>query len=463
MSMRILYIGAGYVGACSAAVTADSGHDVLVYDTDEKKIGMLSSGDHAKIEARLFEKGLADILTRNKDRIAFTADYGAVRHFLDKCDAIFLCLPTPELGESGESDLCFFNAAVEKLAQAMARRNRGRQSKYIVVVIKSTVPIAAADATVKIFAKAGAVNFGVAGNPEFLVAGKAVGDSLKPSRVVIGAWHERDFKIMRKVYQRFYDSASVQYIEVNPKEAAAGKLLANYYLYNKLMQCFDAAGRVSESFSDIKFENLKKILTGDQRLGAGDWGFYNSLYCGGSCFIKDSRSLAHQLRAAGQNTALIDSVDKANKRQLKIFLARAEKEAGFNWQGKSVAILGLAFKRDTNDARHSPAAEIIKFLRSKVKKFFLYDPAAMPNFQSLYPREPKAIYASSELAAVGRAEALIIATDWPVFHGLADYLLAQKKHPLIMDGRRLLQNRYDDLQRAGFNIIAVGSPFFKAI
>src|SRR3989338_5203808 len=149
--MNILYIGSGFVGACSAAVAADSGHTTLVFDVDEKKIAMLGSGDRDTIETCLFEKGLGDLLVRNKERISFTKDYTEVEHLLDTCDVIFLCLPTPEIDETGESDLSFYNAAAEKLAQSLVKRNSpssaasgdklGTQEKYIVIVNKSTVPI----------------------------------------------------------------------------------------------------------------------------------------------------------------------------------------------------------------------------------------------------------------------------------------------------------------------------------
>ncbi|KKS00006.1 MAG: UDP-glucose/GDP-mannose dehydrogenase [Candidatus Magasanikbacteria bacterium GW2011_GWC2_41_17] len=117
--MKLLYIGSGFVGACSAAVSADSGHEVLVFDVDERKIKLLSSGDRDTIQSCLFEDGLGDLLIRNKERILFTTDYAQAEKFLNDCDAIFMCLPTPEIGETGESDLSFYSSAAEKLAGAL--------------------------------------------------------------------------------------------------------------------------------------------------------------------------------------------------------------------------------------------------------------------------------------------------------------------------------------------------------
>src|SRR3989339_1338762 len=458
--MNILYIGSGFVGACSAAVSADSGHNVLVFDIDKEKIKKLSSGDRDTIESCLFEEGLGDLLVRHKERIDFTTDYGKVEDFLENCDGVFMCLPTPEIGETGESNLKYYYAAAEKLAESLAKRNKGAQEKYIVIINKSTVPIIMVDKTQEILNARGVKNCGVVSNPEFLVEGKAISGSLKPDRVVIGAWAEKDFEIMRAVYQRFYDAPTVEYIEVNPKEAAAGKLLANFYLFNKLAICFDVIGRTCETFSGLQFENIRKILTTDPRIG--DWGLYNSLYAGGSCFIKDARSLSHQLQTAGQEAILVNETHLANKRQLEMFIGRAEKEAQLDWSDKVVALVGLAFKRDTNDTRNSPAIDIVNFLLEKqVKEIRCYDPAAMEMFEKDFPESNQIRYFKDEKDAVSGADVVIIATDWPQFRGLGDVLLQSSSRPLIMDGRRMLQHKYGELQKAGFDIIAVGSPFIK--
>lgn len=473
--MNILYIGSGFVGACSAAVSADSGHQTLVFDVDKRKIELLSSGDRDTIQSCLFEEGLGDLIIRNHDKIKFTIDYNQVVDFLDDCDAVFMCLPTPEIGETGESDLSFYFGAAEKLAQNLLTRNNGVQKKYIVIVNKSTVPVDMVDKTQEMMEKAGVKNFGVVSNPEFLVEGKAILGSLHPDRVVIGAWQEKDFQVMRQIYQRFVNAANIQYVEVNPKEAAAGKLLANFTLFNKLAICFDVVGRTCETFSDLSFENLRKILISDPRIGS--WGLYDSLYAGGSCFIKDARSLAHQLQTAGQNATLVNETYLANKRQLELFLGRAEREAKFDWTGKTVALLGLAFKQGTNDTRNSPAIDIVNFLLEKqVKEIRCYDPAAMEWFEKLFPASEQIKYCKSESECLlpppltppqaggghdASVDIVIVATDWPQFRGIGDLLLKSDNRPLIMDGRRILQHQYNDLIKNGFTIIAVGSKFEK--
>lgn len=459
--MNLVYIGAGFVGACSAAVAADSGHRVLVYDINQEKIKKLESGDRDLIESYLSEKGLGDILVRNKKQISFTGDYKEVEDFFEQCDAIFLCLPTPEIEETGASDLSYYISAIEQLAGVLAERNNGQQTKYVLIINKSTVPVNAIDTLNELLIKAGVKNFGSASNPEFLVEGKAIDGTLKPDRVVVGADKEKDFLILRQIYSRFCDSPTTRYLEVNPKEAAAGKLMANFYLSIRLSACFDVLGRVCEAFEGLKFENVRKIVSSDKRIG--EWGFFDSLYAGGSCLIKDARSLAHQMKSAGKNNTLIMEIFLANKRQLETFIGRAEKEVGIKWPGKKVAVLGLAFKRDTNDVRNSPAIEVINFLKQNgVEKIYLYDPAAMENFKLVFPDLPEGIYCDNETTAVENADLVIIASDWPQFRGLAEILLPLKNRPLIMDGRRILQHKYDDLIKAGFDIIAVGSPFYKS-
>ncbi len=351
--MKILYIGSGYVGACSAAVSADSGHEVLVYDVDSEKIRRFNSMDKDLIESVLYENGLGEMIIRNSERIGFTNDLKKVREFTEQAEAIFMYLPTPEKDGTGETDLKYYDSAAESLAETLAKRNGGEQSQYVLIVNKSTVPVDMIGRTKEIMDGKGVRNFGVGSNPEFLVEGKAIEGSIRPERIVVGAETEKDFEIFRDIYKRFYISPTVKYIEVNPYEAAAGKLLANFVLFNRLSVCFDVVGRACEKLPNLDFENVRKILISDKRIG--EWGFYDSIFAGGSCFIKDARSLKHQLDAKEAATDLIENTLKANVRQLENFLARPMKELGFDFKGQKIGMLGLAFKRNTNDIRNSGA------------------------------------------------------------------------------------------------------------
>jgi UDPglucose 6-dehydrogenase len=462
--MKILYIGAGYVGTCSAAVSADSGHEVLVYDIDAEKVKKLASRDKDMIESSLFEDGLGEMIIRNEKRLKFTNDYAQTESFIDNAGAVFMCLATPEKDESGETDLTIYESACRQVAESLSKRNAGKQSNYVLIINKSTVPIEMIDRTEEILKQFGVNNFGVGANPEFLVEGKAIEGSVRPQRIVVGAWQKKDFDIFRDIYKRFSDAPNVTYIEVNPIEAAAGKLLANFLLFNKLANNFDVVGRTCENFKQLHYENVRKIIITDKRIG--EWGFYDSIFAGGSCYIKDARSLAHQLKEKGAVADLVDDTLAANLRQLEIFLNRPEKELGFDWPGKKIGLLGLAFKRDTNDIRNSAALGITKFLLGKgIESINAFDPAAGENFIkyfSSHSDSSKIKLVDTEEKAFAGMDVLIVATDWPQFRELAVKIKSNlNKGGLIMDGRRMLQKNYNELKDAGYAIISVGSPLIK--
>ncbi|HYE59939.1 MAG TPA: nucleotide sugar dehydrogenase [Candidatus Kapabacteria bacterium] len=462
--MNIVYIGGGFVGACSAAVTADSGHDTLVFDIDADKVKKLSSTDPKIIESCLYEEGLAELLIRNHNRIRFTSDLEDVRAAIDDVDAVFMCVPTPEKNEqTGETDLTYYKKAVEMVGPMLSKR---QNEKRIVIINKSTVPIDMIDYTRTLFEQQGVTNFGIVSNPEFLVEGKAIEGSIHPSRVIVGAEHADDFVIMRRLYSRFHESTGVAYIEVNPYEAAAGKLLANFLLFNKVVLSYDVVGRTCEYFPHLAYENVRKILTSDPRIGS--WGLYDSLYAGGSCFIKDALSLAHQLEEKGTHATLVRTILDANTFQREHFIERAETEAGYVWNAQTVAVLGVAFKQDTNDIRNSGAIAVIQqLLGSGVSEIRVYDPVAMgeckkyfdPKKNELYRR---ITYVTDEKEALTDTTACIICTDWPQFKTLAETISQVVTPPyLILDGRRMIHGAYTMLQQKGFDLLAVGSPFMK--
>ncbi len=458
--MKLIFIGAGFVGATTAAVMAKSGHSVLVFDINQERVDKLSSNDHPTIESCLYEEGLAEMLTQNRDHIIFSAEYGSVAEALETVDAIFVCVPTPQR-EDGSTDMQYYDAAMRQLSEALAKRNGGDQSKYVVVVNKSTVPIEAASYAKEILEKAQVKNFGVVSNPEFLVEGKAIEGNTRPSRIVVGAWNEKDYGVMRKIYERFVGTGTTPYFEVNPHEAAAGKLFANYLLFNRLMSCYGVIGRATESFANLNFENVKKVVSSDERFG--QWGFYDSLYAGGSCLEKDVKSLAHQLQGKNKDTELLDSLVRANHNQLDGFLQRIIDEGGCELKGATVAVLGLAFKRDTNDMRNSAGPMVIEWLAKQgVKEIRAYDPeASVAELEA--PEGVSIVAASSEHQAIEGTSAAIITADWPRFRTLAPVFTEKAAAPYcIADGRRMLQHAYNDLQEAGFTIIAVGSPLMKS-
>jgi UDPglucose 6-dehydrogenase len=463
--MNVIYVGAGFVGACSAAVAADSGHQVLAFDVDSERVARLSSLDKERIESCLHEKGLAELIIKHQARLTFSTDVQILAERLEKAEAVFMCLPTPERAD-GSSDLSYFVKGTEMLGKLLALRNNGAQTQRVLIVNKSTVPIDAIDISRQILAPMGVKNFGIASNPEFLVEGKAVYDSVHPERVLVGAECAEDFATMRQLYQRFVDSSTVQYLEMNPYEAAAAKLLSNAALFARLAFTFSTVGRLCEVFPNLNYENVRRGIIGDSRIGR--WGFYDSLFAGGSCLIKDAESLSWQMEKHGANANFMRSVLEANRSQLERFYARAKEEAGFSFREKRVAVLGLSFKQDTNDMRHSGAIGIIeRLLADDVGEIRAFDPAAHELAGVIFPadkgKNARITYHDSAEAAIASSEALFICTDWPQFRTLGEYIAENCSAPyLIMDGRRMIEGQYAKLAEKGIVVIAVGSPLMGA-
>ena len=459
--MHIVYLGAGFVGACSAAVAADSGHNVLAFDVNADRVARLASLDKKTIEGCLHEEGLAELIIKHQSRLVFSCDERLLATELDRAEAVFMCLPTPER-EDGSSDLSFFTAATEMLGRLLVRRNGGSQTQRILVVNKSTVPIDTIDLSKRILAPMGVVNFGIASNPEFLVEGKAVRDSIHPERVIVGAENDEDFRTLRRLYQRYVDSSTVQYLEMNPYEAATVKLLSNAALFARLAFTFAVAGRICEVIPGLNYENLRRGITGDSRIGR--WGFYDSFYAGGSCLIKDAQSLSWQLEGHGADAGFMREVLRSNERQLAHFIDRAGTEAAFSFAGKKVAVLGLSFKQDTNDMRHSGAIGIIShLLASGAVDVPVYDPAAMDVCRAIFPADDglngRIRYCASAVEALAGTDAVVICTDWPEFRTLGEAILANCPPAyLVMDGRRIIESDYATLTGRGMTVIAVGSP-----
>jgi UDPglucose 6-dehydrogenase len=456
-------MGAGFVGACSAAVTADSGHQVLAFDIDSERIARLSSLDAERIESCIHEQGLAELIIKHQSRLAFSDNPAVLAGWIEKADVIFICLPTPEQTD-GAVDLSYFMRGMEDIGRLLAKRSAGKQERRVLIVNKSTVPIDAIDISRRILHPLGVKNFGIASNPEFLVEGKAIDGSIHPERVIVGAESAQDFETMRSLYQRFIDSSTVQYLEMNPYEAAAVKLLANAALFARLSFTFSAVGRICEIFPFLNYENVRRGITGDSRIGR--WGFYNSLFAGGSCLIKDTEALAHQMEARGADADFLRSALAANRYQAEHFYARAANEAGYAFSGKRVAVLGLAFKQDTNDMRHSGASLIIqRLLQDGAREIRAFDPAAQETAQAVFPaaEHPRITYHNSAEEAITGSEALFICTDWPQFRALGEYIAEFCRVPyLVMDGRRMLERQYHTLAALGMQVIAVGSPIFGA-
>jgi len=458
--MKIVVAGTGYVGLVHAAVCSEYGHEVYAYDNDLKKIEAFSTGQPEKIEKYVNEPGLAAIIKETVGKyLFFSSDLKSV---IEGTDAIFLCLPTPP-NLDGSTNLVFYNAAAEDLAEAVAARKN--QEHRILFVNKSTVPIGTARHVEQIMNSHEVKNFGVASNPEFLAEGTAVNQARKPDRVVVGCDHEADFKILRRVYSQFVNHVRIKYIETTPETAEAIKYVANTMLLTYISFWNGVGAKIGEKFPNVNIDDLRLGVTSDDRIST--WGSFVSNGAGGSCFGKDIASLIYQLRNANVNTKMLEASYEVNEYQKVYLVERAITEAGFKFNNKTVAVLGLAFKKHTNDMRDASSIKVIESLLGKgVARIKSYDPLANESAQSVFSPSKNILfekieYYQSAKEAIEGSDALFISTDWEEFRGLSRTIENSVKPPyLIIDGRRMIPD-FKELVAGGYSYLAVGTTFMK--
>jgi len=459
--MNVLVVGSGFVGTTHAAVLASHGHVVLAFDIDDGKVKALSSNDPFQIDACVYEPGLSHLIVSHRSNLSFSSSFDDVKRVADTMDVVFLCLPSPgsELELSVEQRFTF--KAAKQLSEIFSKRNNGAQSKYVLFVNKSTVEIGTVSLLKKKFEEWGVKNFGVASNPEFLVEGKAVIGSQNPDRVVIGVSSPGDDALLRSLYLNI-SSGNIK--TVSPTDSEAIKLLANFELFSTVVRSFQVVGRLCEVVPNLNYENVVMGITSDSRIPK--WGHYTSLYSGGSCFEKDALNLLKTLSSVQDihsSANFVKMVVDGNTQQLHRFYNRARTEANFSFENKTIALLGVAFKQDTNDVRMSPAIRLAEWLsHDGVKSINVYDPQASNNFVREITSDcaSKVNVHSSAKDALKGADVVIISTDWSEFKFLAKDII-ELKPKLFMDGRRSLSSKYQEIVNAGVDVIAVGSPFLK--
>lgn len=458
--MKIIVVGTGFVGLTHAAVCSEYGHEVHAYDIDETRITAYTSGDRAKIESIVNEPGLFEIIEENIDQyLYFTTD---VTDIIEDVDVLFMCLPTPP-NRDGSTNLSYYMNAAHHLATLLAAR---KTHNRVVLVNKSTVPIGSVRLLQQVLEEHGVQNFGVASNPEFLPQGNAVEASRKPDRVVVGVDTEEDQMILRRVYPQFVNHVRIRYIETTPETAEAIKYTANAILLNYISFWNGVGGRLGETFSNIDMEDLKLGVTADNRIST--WGSYVSNGAGGSCFGKDIQSLIYQLNRHGRSTDLLQAVYNINEYQKTYLIDRAVHEANFNFNHKKVALLGLAFKKHTNDMRDSSALKVVESLLARgVSEIRAYDPLAAEVAQSYWFNPDKnhlferITYHETAKEAIEQSDAVFISTDWEEFRGLSRTIEKSVKPPyLIIDGRRMIPD-FEALVSKGYEFLSVGGTYLK--
>lgn len=458
--MKIIVVGTGFVGLPHAAVLSEYGHEVYAYDIDEVKINAFRTGEAENIERYVNEPGLAAAVAENIDRyLFFTTD---ITQLVQDADVFFFCINTPPKRD-GSTDLTYYLKAAHDVAAMLAKRDG---SQRIVLVNKSTVPIGSARLLEQVMKEHGVKNFGIASNPEFLAQGNAIEGSRRPDRVVVGADSDEDFKIMRRVYSQFINHVRIRYLETTPETAEAIKYMGNTLLLTYISFWNGVGARLAEAVPNIRMEDLKVGVTADNRIS--HWGSYVSNGAGGSCFGKDIQSLIYQLNKAGRSTDLLQAVYNINEYQKTYLIDRAVYEAGFNFNQKSVALLGLAFKKRTNDMRDSAALKAVETLLARgVKEIRAYDPLAMEEAQRTWfnPKNnhlfERITYHDSAKEAIQGSDAVYISTDWEEFRGLSRTIETTTQLPyLVIDGRRMIPD-FETLVERGYDVISVGGTYLK--
>ncbi|WP_319435855.1 UDP-glucose/GDP-mannose dehydrogenase family protein [Mycobacterium sp. RTGN5] len=439
--MRCTVFGTGYLGATHAAGMAELGHDVVGIDIDPGKIAKLSSG-----EIPFYEPGLAKVLQDNLSagRLRFTTDYDAAADF---ADVHFLGVGTPQKkGEYG-ADLRHVNAVIDELVPRLTRP--------AVIVGKSTVPVGtAAELSRRARSLArGCVDVEIAWNPEFLREGFAVEDTLHPDRIVVGVQPDstRAEAVLREMYAPLL-AEDIPFLLTDLQTAELVKVSANAFLATKI-SFINAISEVCEAAgADVRL--LADALGHDPRIGRR---FLNAgLGFGGGCLPKDVRAFMARAGELGANHALtfLREVDSINMRRRTRMVELATTACGGSLLGANVAVLGAAFKPESDDVRDSPALNVAGLLQLNGAAVNVYDPKAMENSQRLFPTLN---YSTSALEACDRADAVLVLTEWQEFVDLDPDQLAQHvRARVIVDGRNCL-----DVARwgsAGWKVYALGRP-----
>jgi UDPglucose 6-dehydrogenase len=420
---RVAVFGAGYVGLVTGACFAELGHDVAVRDVLPEKIDALRRG-----EVPIFEPGLEELLRRNAERLRYTLD---VREALDGADFLFICVGTPPT-HSGDADLSAVWTVLDELPL----------DARATVVMKSTVPVGTGEKVRAFLDSRGLGSVGYVSNPEFTAEGTAVHDFMRPDRVVIGAFDSTDSDDVEALHA----GIDAPFVRTDVNSAEMIKLAANAFLVTRISFINEIANVCELIGADVT--QVARGIGLDHRLGPH---FLRAgLGWGGSCFPKDSLSLKQLAANSGYHFQLLNAVIEVNELQKRRVVQKLQKHLG-KIRGHDIALLGLAFKPNTDDMREAPSLVLAARLLAEGATVRAWDPVARPQIQGV-------TLCDSPLEAVTDADAAVIVTEWPELRTLAsEETRRAMRHPLIVDGRNLLdpaQTRaagfaYEGIGRAG--------------
>jgi UDPglucose 6-dehydrogenase len=432
--MNVCVVGTGYVGLVTGVVFADLGNDVICVDKDESKVALLNEGIMP-----IYEPGLEEMVKRNKEekRITFTTD---LAEGVRRSGVIFIAVGTPPK-DNGETDLRFIEAVAKEIAQNM--------DAYKVIVNKSTVPVGTGDFVRRVIEdnRRRNVDFDVVSNPEFLKEGSAIYDAMNPERVVIGA---PDQNVAMRLLE-LYAQLEVPMLVTDVESAEMIKYASNAFLANKISFINSIANICEKAGADVTL--VAKGMGYDSRIGKQF--LQAGLGFGGSCFPKDTLSLRHVATKYGEDTSLFDSVIEINKDRVPRFLRRVEQRMG-DFTGKTIGILGLAFKPNTDDLREAKSIEIIEDLLSKGASIRAYDPVVTEEMAGGV-LSGNITYCKSAYEVAEGCDAIIVVTDWNEFKQLnIDKLKVNMRQAVVFDGRNIYSP--EKMRKCGIEYHSIGRP-----
>ncbi len=433
--MRIAIIGTGYVGLVTGTCFAEVGNEVVCVDINQAKVSALQAG-----RVPIHEPGLEEIFHRNmaEDRLSFTAD---LAKGIAGAHVIFLALPTPP-DESGAADLSYVLAVADQLGSLLA--------DYVVIINKSTVPVGTAEQVRLAIAKTAVAEFDVVSNPEFLREGFAVDDFMAPDRIVIGSSSARARAVLDDLYEPFVRQGNPIF-HMDERSAEMAKYAANSFLATKISFINEIANLCELTGADV--DHVRLAIGSDERIGKRF--LFPGIGYGGSCFPKDVRALQRTATTSGYDFKILEAVTAVNNRQQHVLFDRIRQHYAGDLRGRTFAVWGLAFKPDTDDIREAPAIYLIDDLLASGASVVAYDPEANLNATQHYHDQPNFAVADNQYAALDGADALLIATEWPVFLSPNFEKIKQTlKAAVIFDGRNLYQ--LPDMQAAGFDYQSIG-------
>ncbi len=438
--MRVTIHGTGYVGLVTGACLAEVGNHVICVDIDAAKVASLRRG-----QVPIYEPGLEEIVGRNAraGRLQFTTDVGAgVKHGPFQ----FIAVGTPK-DEDGSADLTH----VLTVARAIART----MSEYKVIVTKSTVPVGTADkvcqaVTETLATRLSAPEFDVVANPEFLKEGAAVGDFMKPDRIIVGAASARATQMLRSLYEPFSRNHD-KVIVMDVRSAELTKYAANAMLATKISFMNELANLAETCGADI--EQVRIGIGADPRIGFEF--IYPGCGYGGSGFPKDVSALIRSAREYNFDMELVTAVESVNDRQKRVLFAKIARFFGGSLQGRTITLWGLAFKPGTDDMREASSTVLMEQAWSAGAKIRAYDPKAQEEARRIYGERPDLALCGSAYEALDGADVLAVVTEWQEFRSPDFDLLREKlSRRAIFDGR----NIYDPemVHRAGLQYFGIG-------